>query len=89
MKNKYGYAETRTIAPEAIRSACIAHDWYYCGTEEEFEELLAYGFSGRPIGTDELVEMATLIKEHSDTEDDYCYILYELARLCRSTFKEV
>ena len=86
---KYGYREVKKISAEKIRGLCISQDWYTNGTEEEYKELLQYGFSDMEITTDELVEMATLIKEHSDTDHEITSIMFELnAECCYSYFEE-
>ena len=86
---KYGYREVKKISADKIRGLCIAKNWYTNGTEEEYNELLQYGFSNMDITTDELVEMATLIKEYSDTDCEITSIMYELnAECCYSYFEE-
>ena len=86
---KYGYREVKKICADKIRGLCIAKNWYTNGTEEEYNELLQYGFSNMDITTDELVEMATLIKEYSDTDCEITSVMYELnAECCYSYFEE-
>ena len=86
---KYGYREVKKISADKIRGLCIAKNWYTNGTEEEYNELLQYGFSNMDITTDELVEMATLIKEYSDTDCEITSVMYELnAACCYSYFEE-
>lgn len=89
---KYGYTEIRKIDPQKIRALCIRNEWFTNGTVEEYGDLLAYGFNDINITSDELVEMATLILEHSDPENISEYtvtnIMYELALCCFSYFVE-
>lgn len=90
---KYGYREVKKIDEVKVRRLCIEKNWFTNGTNEEYNELLNYGFSNQEITTDELVEMATLILEHSEAEyiRDYeiTSIMYELNEACYSYFEEV
>lgn len=85
---KYGYKEIRKIDAAKIRGLCIKHDWFTNGTNEEYGVLLQYGFSGKEITTDELVEMAELILEHSDTDYEITSVMYELNQICYTYFEE-
>ena len=58
---KYGYRETRRISAIDIRHLCIMKKWFTNGNIKEYGELLDYGNKNN-ITSDELVEMATLIK---------------------------
>jgi hypothetical protein len=87
---KYGYKEIRTIDADAVRKLCIAKEWYTLGTNEEYAHLLLDIIpSIENVTSDELVEIAENIKEHSDTEYELTSIMYELARICHSFFEEV
>lgn len=91
---KYGYKETRTIDMCDIRKLCIEKNWFTEGTNEEYDELLNYGSHDRKnITTDDLVEMATLILEHSEKEyiNDYeiTDIMWSLANISHTYFEEV
>lgn len=85
---KYGYKEIRKISADKIRGLCIKHNWFTCGTNEEYGVLLDYGFSDKEITTDELVEMAELILEHSDTDYEITSVMYELNKICYTYFEE-
>lgn len=89
---KYGYTEIRKIDEVKVRKLCILKNWFTNGTNEEYAELLNYGFNEVLITSDELVEMATLIFEHSEPEYlrdyDYTSVMYELAQCCYSYFVE-
>ena len=85
---KYGYRETRRISAIDIRHLCIMKKWFTNGNIKEYGELLDYGNKNN-ITSDELVEMATLIKEYSDTEYEITNIMYELCEICHSFFEEV
>lgn len=90
---KYGYREVKKIGADKIRGLCIKNNWFTHGTIEDYDRLLNYGFSGKEITTDELVEMAEMICEYSGYENikeyDFASILYELNELCYSYFEEV
>ena len=95
MKMKYGYKEIRKTSVSSLRKLCIDHNWFTRGTVEEYDLLLKYAFRGdedNGITTDDLVEMATLISEHSSPEslEDYSYadIMYALSSACYSYFVE-
>ena len=89
---KYGYTEIRKADAYKIRQLCIDKNWFTAGTNEEYSNLLKYGFSEIAITSDELVEMATLIFEHSEPEylQDYEYtdVMCALAQCCYSYFVE-
>lgn len=85
---KYGYKETRKIEMNKIRNLCIEKGWFTCGDNDQYAELLSYG-KCENITSDELVEMATLIKEYSNTEYEITSIMFELARICYSFFEEI
>ena len=86
---KYGYKETRKIDMSTLRRLCISNHWYNIATEEEYAEFLNYA-KCETITTDELVEMATLVKENSQLDYDYeiTTIMYEIADKCYSYFEE-
>lgn len=86
---KYGYKEIRKIDARAIRSLCVRNDWFTLGDNSDYETLLNYGFSDREITTDEIVEMAEIIKEYSDTDMEITSIMFELGRICTTVFVEI
>lgn len=86
---KYGYREIRKISADKIRGLCIKHDWFTLGNNAQYDVLLQYGFSGKEITTDELVEMAEIILEHSDTDYELTSVMYELNEICYTYFEEV
>ncbi len=64
---KYGYKEIRRITPYSLRNLCIENDWYTCGDNEEYGHLLLdLAGSKENITTDDIVEIASDIVEHSD-----------------------
>lgn len=97
---KYGYKEIRTLSSISLRELCIAEGWYTGGTNEEYENLL-YMTNKDTITTDDIVEMATDIIEHSQSAiDDYmklagltlsgCYthVMFLIAEKCVTYFCE-
>ena len=84
---KYGYKEVRKIDMTAIRDLCIKKDWFTCGDMYAYDKLLDYSYCEN-ITTDELVEMAEQIKENSETDYEITDIMFELATICYSYFKE-
>ena len=85
---KYGYKEVRKIEGHEIRKLCIKNGWFTNGTNAKYDELVNYE-NCELITTDELVEMALLIKLHSETEYPITSIMYELAKICYTYFEEV
>ena len=88
------FTETRSMSMSKLRALCVAHDWYTCGTNEEYDHLLnlVHDEMGYPVNltTDKLVEIATDIMEHSDIKDYTIEsVLFELARNCYHYFDVV
>ena len=90
---KYGYREVKKIDEIKIRSLCIEKNWFTNGNEKDYFKLLNYGFSGKEITTDDLVEMAEMICERSEYESikeyEFTSIMFELNECCYSYFEEV
>jgi hypothetical protein len=68
------YSETRTLGADKLREACIRHNLYTRGTNEEYENLFArltneHG-SRVEMTTDKLEEIMEDIMAHSDYCDD-------------------
>lgn len=97
---KYGYKEIRTISACTLRSLCIEENWYTSGTNEEYENLLNMTNKDN-ITTDDIVEMATDIIEHSDEavkfykecagltlSDCYTHVMFLIAEKCNTYFAE-
>lgn len=84
------YLEIRTLSERKVRKLCIDHDWYTLGSNEDYAHLLLDIIPGiGNVTTADLAEIATNIKEHSDTEQSLTSIMYELARVCESFFTEI
>ena len=86
---KYGYKETRMMSSEDLRNLCIRQNWFTRGTNEEYDKLLAMT-KKENITTDDIVEMATLIVEHSVEQFElFTTIMFYLAQICSTHFDEV
>lgn len=85
---KYGYTEIRTMSMNDLRALCIEKNWYTCGDVDEYSNLLTTAQNYGNITCDDLVELATDIKSHSETEYEITSIMFELARICISFFNE-
>lgn len=89
---KYGYTEKRYISIDALRRTCIKEDWFNAGTNEEYAKLFDLALSFGSVTSDELVELATMICEHTDglsiqDNDRFCNVLFVLAKdACISCF---
>ena len=86
---KYGYKETRHLSGSDLRSLCVKENLYTLGTNEEYFNLLETAEKTENITTDDLVELATDIKSHSETDAEITSIMFILAKACVSVFDEV
>lgn len=85
---KYGYKEIRQVGMCELRALAIRKNWFTKATEEEYAQYLNYANCDN-ITSDELVEMATLVKEYSDADDqEYTSIMFEIAQVCFTFFEE-
>ena len=85
------YTETRTMSACDLRGLCIRHNWYTCGTCEEYDRLFdrLYDSDGCPVHltTEKLAEIAADIMEHSRITDyTITSVMYELARTACTCF---
>lgn len=99
---KYGYREVRTLTAYDLRNLCIAEDWCTGATNEEYSKILDLARGKANITTDDIVEIATAIVEHSETalegytrcsgmgrSDFYLHIMYLIAEKCHTFFEEI
>lgn len=87
---KYGYREIRRIQSYSLRKLCAEKNWYTRGNAEEYRNLLYNMAEGkRNITTDDIVEMAQDIKDHSDTYHGITSICFDIARIAVTFFEEV
>ena len=87
------YTETRVLDMYKLRSLCIEHDWYTCGTNEEYDALFdrLYDEIGCLVNmtTEKLAEIADDIMEHSRISDyTITSVMAEMARACYTYFEE-
>lgn len=96
---KYGYKEIRKLHASDLRALCIREDWYTGGTNEEYYNLMQMT-ERENITTDDIVEIATDIIEHSEIakqkferasggENFYLHVMYLVAEACFTCFEEV
>lgn len=89
MTNKYGYVEFRRINSENLRNLCIKNKWYTKGNNEEYFNFFKMADKDN-LSTDDIVELATDILEHSEIQDEqnFCSICFEIANECYTFFEE-
>lgn len=89
---KYAYTETRRIDTSKLRATCIKENWFDTGTNEEYAALFEMARNMDNMTSDELVELATVICEHTSRasaldDEFFCNVLYILANdTCYSYF---
>ncbi|GAA0806679.1 hypothetical protein GCM10008910_45390 [Faecalicatena orotica] len=77
---KYGYREIRKIGAMELRNLCIKRNWYTCGNNEEYSHLLGdLAEDKENITTDDIIEIAQDIYEHSSKES---MIDFEFEDIC-------
>lgn len=79
--------EVRKLYGDDLRRLCIKKGWYTLGYAEEYENLLNMAVKDN-ITTDDIVAMATDIKNHSETDYEVKSICFEIARICYSNFED-
>lgn len=87
--NIYGYKEIRKLSADALRSLCIRNNWYTMGDNKEYEYLLSM-CDNENITTDNIVEIATDIMEHSIDKSirPFTSYAFEVARICITFIEE-
>lgn len=86
---KYGYREIRKISVNDLRNLCIAKRWYTRGDNEEYNHLLnELAGNKENITTDDIVEIALDIMQHSNTDQDLISICFDVARIAVTFFEE-
>lgn len=86
---KHRYREVRRIHADSLRNLCIAKNWYTRGNTEEYSHLLYDMAEGKEnISTDDIVEMAQDIMEHSNTDQEITSICFDIARTAVTFFEE-
>lgn len=96
---KYGYKEIRTLSSMDLRALCIRENWYEGGTLRDWDNLMSMT-EKENITTDDIVEIATDIIEHSETakakyerasggENFYLHVMFLIAEACNTFFEEI
>lgn len=81
---KYGYHEVRHMNRDSLRELCIKEEWCTKANNYQYKELLDMTESGN-ITTDIIVEMATVIMEHSGISifgDEFNNVCFKLFQIC-------
>ena len=81
------FKEVRTVSWDEIRSLCMAKGWYTRGTCEQYSNLAGFVYDMEEATAEDLVYIASDILEHSDTKYDIEAILWELNRVCNTSFE--
>ena len=84
------YKETRKMTAYDLRRVCIEYNLFTRGTNEEYEKFLAMA-DVENITTNDLMNMAKEIEEHSVITDGVCTedIMYILNRATHTIFSKV
>lgn len=86
---KHEYREVRKIRKDDLRNLCIANRWYTRGDNAAYNHLLNdLAGDKENITTDDIVEIARDILEHSDTNEELTSICFEVARIAVTFFEE-
>lgn len=86
---KYGYKIVRRIPKGKLRNLCIEKGWYTNGNNVAYSNMLAMS-NKDDITSDDIVEIATDIIEHSDLSlDDFTYVCNEILRKSYSFMVEL
>lgn len=86
---KKRYTEVRRIFADDLRNLCIRKNWYTRGDNRQYSHMLYEMASDeKNITTDDIVDIATDIMEHSDTDQELTSICFEVARIAVTFFEE-
>lgn len=87
---KKEYKEIRQINADSLRRLCISKRWYTSGDNAAYNHLL-YDLADdkENITTEDIVEIAQDIMEHSDTDQELTSICFDVARIATTFFEEV
>lgn len=87
---KYGYREVRKIREDDLINLCTAKRWYTRGDNAAYNHLLNdLAGDKENITTDDIVEIALDIMEHSNTDQELTSICFDIARIAVTFFEEV
>ena len=79
--------ETRTLYASDLRTLCIRENWYTCGDNDAYENLMSRCFCEN-LTTDIIEDIARDILGHSETDMDLPEIMYAVAAISHTTFAE-
>lgn len=78
--------EFRSISGTKVRQACIEHDWFTCGDNNEYGAFFEYIFGisreGINVDTERLAFIAKKIKDNSETDYNIPEIMFVLNAEC-------
>lgn len=87
---KFKYKEIRKISADSIRNLCVTKNWYTKGTNEDYRHLLVDLVDNKEnITTEDIVEIAQNIMDHSSTDQELTSICFDVARIAVTFFEEV
>lgn len=87
---KHEYREVRKIRVDDLRNLCIKNRWYTRGDNAAYNHLLNdLAGNKENITTEDIVEIAKDILEHSNTDQELTSICFDVARIAVSFFEEV
>ena len=82
--------EKRLLSPVNLRTLCIAHGWYTCGDNAEYDHLLHDLTHGgqEHMTLEDLEAVARDIIDHSimHDEEDLCSVMWAVNHICYTTF---
>lgn len=83
--------ETRQLHIIDLRKLCHNEKWYFLGTNSEYQAMLESVQNKETITTNDLVEIAKNIIEHSDnvTMNEITNVLFKLGTICTTFFEVV
>lgn len=86
------YREIRRISASALRQLCIDHNWYTAGNNDEYRHLLLdLAGNKKNLSTEDIIEIAADIMEHSELDGEYSIedVAFEVACIAYTFFQEV
>lgn len=87
---KYGYREVRKIHADSLRNLCIEKNWYTRGSNEAYSNLLCNMAADKEnITADDIIEIVQDIIEHSETDQEFTSVCFDVARIAVTFFEEV
>ena len=75
----------RVWNPIYVKGLCTRKEWYTCGNNHEYQEMLNYVSKHKPTPKS-LYKVAFDIKSHSNIEESVSYIMDDIEMYCVNTF---